>query len=75
MRQPEVPRLDLYGRQPRRMGWLPEPAGRMPYPPRSLLPAFNFWTRAGMSGTGRRRMGVGFKIGLGGTYPSQRANP
>jgi hypothetical protein len=39
-------------------------------PSRSLLPAFNFWTRAGMCRVpGRRRMGVGFKIGLGGTYP------
>src|SRR6266498_5712948 len=32
-----------------------------------LLPVFNFWTRAGMCrGPYRRRMGVGFKIGVGG---------
>jgi hypothetical protein len=36
-------------------------------PSRSLLPAFNFWTRAGMCrGPYRRRMGVDFKIGVGG---------
>jgi hypothetical protein len=34
------------------------------------LACFNFLTRAGMCRVpGRRRMGVGFKIGLGGTYP------
>jgi hypothetical protein len=44
--------------------------------PSKSLACLQFLDASGnVSGTGRRRMGVGFKIGLGGTFPPQRANP